>query len=527
MTARRLDAAFAIALVVLIVVLYRKVTRLWWTYDDAYNLHLVIENRLRLFFTDGALWPQKLFTPMEPVSFRAQLSAFGLATERWFAAQIALFTLSALAVYAAARAWFAPAEAFVSTTFYVVAVPIVSLVPQLSATHYFIAIALASVAVILHMRGHRLLSALFYLVAMLAKETVIPLAVVLFFLERGDWRQRARHVAPHIVALAIYMAWRRAVIGTIAGGYGWAISRGEWPSLLASLPKKMIVAMAGAGLGSGIALVVLLVIGALLALRNRHAIALFVVAMIVAVGPILPVSKEMHHRYVLMPLIVLSFAFVAGIRTHKRLGVLMLIAPLLALVVNRQEWSPEYARIKRMSDEGRTFWDMPPNTLLRDPIMPPAAMGELEWLKTQYAHRPAGAAWFFDDIYLCANDVAGKRVWQFVPQRRGVEEVTRSIPDAKRAFCASVRDAPLSADFHYRNDALFWTFGPYRDGQYRVVFANGVQAFDVPRSDGFRLPGVPGLTMRVAYKAPAGWVTYSPEIALDFRARPTERWSRP
>lgn len=527
-TARR-DALVSALLLVLVFILYRKVDRLWWTYDDVYNIHMVVDHALREFFTSGAVWPQKLFTPVEPVLFRGALAAFGLNTALWFAAHLLLFIVSALALFIAARAYLDTAGAFAAAALYVASVPVIPMVTQLSAIHYFFAIALAAAAVALHARGHDVAAAILYFVAMFAKEIVIPLAVLLVFLTPGDWRTRARRLAPYGIALAAYLVWRRAVIGTIAGGYGWAVGRGEWPSLITALPKKLVVAAAGSGFATGIALVLLLACGAALALRTRHAIAVFVVAMILAIGPVLPVSKEFQARYALVPFVVLAFAFAAGVSTLRRRAVaiaLLVAAPLLAIAANRQEWAREFTRIRRMSDEGRVFREMPPNGLLRKPIMPPAAMGELNWLKCAYERRPCGASWFFDDLYLCTNDVRGKRVWEYAPPARSVVEITPAVPAIKNAFCASVRNAPLAADFHFRDDALFWTFGPYRDGRYRVLFNNGVQAFDVPATDGFRLPGVPGLTIRVEYQSPAGWATYSPEIALDFRRRPDERWSR-
>jgi hypothetical protein len=59
-----------------------------------------------------------------------------------------------------------------------------------------------------------------------------------------------------------------------------------------------------------------------------------------------------------------------------------------------------------------------------------------------------------------------------------------------------------------------------------VLIANGVQAFDVPREDGFRLPDIPGISLRIRYDSPQGWVTYSPELALDFVRQPRLNWSR-
>jgi hypothetical protein len=61
---------------------------------------------------------------------------------------------------------------------------------------------------------------------------------------------------------------------------------------------------------------------------------------------------------------------------------------------------------------------------------------------------------------------------------------------------------------------------------YAAVLGNGVQAFDVPRQDGFRLPDIPGISLRIRYDSPQGWFTYSDEIALDFVNQPRLNWQR-
>lgn len=537
---RWLDAALAVAVVILVWLLYRKVTRLWWTYDDAYTLHVVVDHTVRDFFTSGSVWPQRLYAPLEKVAYELQLAWFGLHPARWYVVHLCVASAAALAVYAAARCYFRPAAAFVVAALFVAAVPLCSQTTELGSTHYFQAIALAGLATVLYVRALRtgriwlaIISAGLYFTAMLAKETVVPLAALVVVLPDRDWRTRARFAMPHGVVLLVYLAMRRAVIGTIFGGYGWAVREGEWPALIASLPKKLFLAMAGANLTAGTILLVVVAIGAVIALRDRRAVLLFAVALVLAVGPIVPMSKDLHRRFALMPWLCLSFAFVAGAESLRqnarraRAGAaLLLAAPILMIVTNRQEWAYEFGRTLRMSDEARVFWDLPPQALLRAPLVPPAAMAELNWLKTVYAGLPGGAGWFYDDLYLCMNDVRGKRAWQYEAMTRTVAEITPALPGIARRACSTIRhQASLRAEFHYRDETLFWNFGPYSDGRYRVLFANGVQAFDVPREGGFRL-AVPGLELRVRYQSPAGWVTYSPEIALDFNHHPDFRWQR-
>lgn len=508
--------------------LYRKVVRLWWTYDDAYLVHLAIDHTVADEFFNASVWPQKLFTPLVLTVYEADMQLFGLEPSRWFVVHLIALIVSTLAFFAALRLWFSEWQAGAGALLYAASVPIVSLITEISGIHYFMGIlfgSLATIAYVLALRRRSwltVLSAFLYLLAMLAKETIIPLPFFLLALPERDFRTRLRFAAPHAVAIAIYFAWRRAVIGTILGGYGWAVDRDEWPALIASLPKKIILASAGANVAVGVALIVVMLLG--IAFIGKRGFVLFVLALALAVGPIVPVSKEMQRRYALMPWLCWSIAFVAGARDRK---ILLATVPLLMLAANRQEWGYEFGRTQRMSDEARFFYDMPPNTLLRGPIVPPAAMGELNWLKTVHLRKPSGAMWFYDDYFLCTTSALPQRAWEYQPSKRAVVEITSTLPSIARRHCGSMRNtAPLSAAFDYRDGSLFWTFGPYTEGKYRVLLADGLQAFDVPRDAGFRMPDLPGISLRIRYDSPEGWFTYSPELALDFVRSPRLNWSR-
>jgi len=536
---RARDFGIAAALTALVVVLYRKVLRLWWTYDDAYLLHLAIDHPLADSFFSSSVWPQKLFTPIVMLVFETEMAVFGLAPARWFVVHLIAAAIAAIAFYAALRLWFSPWPAGTAAVLFLSCVPFCSLITELGGIHYLVGITLGSIATIGYVaalrRGRWLFSlgsSLLYLLAMLAKETIIPLPFLLVALPERDLGTRVRHVVPHAVSLVVYFAWRYAVIDTFLGGYGWAIDRNEWPRLIASLPVKILLACAGHGMAIGVSVIVLMSLALVMALRRKNAVILFLVAMALAVGPILPVSKEMQRRYALMPWLCWSVAFVAGAEVlrsrNARIGATVLIGvPVLMLVVNRQEWGYEFGRTQRMSDEARFFYDMPPNSYLRGPSVPPAAMGELNWLKTVHERKPSGASWFYDDYFLCTGGVEQRRTWQYDPERRAIVEITGQLPALGRRHCGSIRNtAPLSAEFEYRNGSLFWTLGPYEEGRYRVLMANGAMAFDVPRADGFRLPDMPGIALRIRYDSPEKWTTYSPEITVDFKNPRKTVWTR-
>src|SRR5207249_3126374 len=78
---------------------------------------------------------------------------------------------------------------------------------------------------------------------MLAKEISVPLPLLLALLPEGEFRARIRGLVPHAFALLLYCLWRWWMLGTLFGGYGWAIT--DMGSLIASLPIKIAAAFVG------------------------------------------------------------------------------------------------------------------------------------------------------------------------------------------------------------------------------------------------------------------------------------------
>lgn len=521
-------------LAVAVTLLYRKVTRLWWTYDDGYNLKVASTHTWADPFTDAALWPQKTFTPLLSATNELLLNVFAFDVSRWYGVHLAILVAAALAVLAALRLWVPRPAALAGAFLFAAGIPLCAMATQLMTIHHLESILLGALAVVLYVEGvrrHRhwmsALSALFYLGAMLAKEFAVPLPLLLLLLPERDLRRRAKHAIPHAVALLAYLVWRYVLFGTVFGAYGFAVAPGELPRLAATLPWKVIVACAGAALGAGLILMLMLAIGASGALRDRRTIVIALVSLALILIPLVPLSKQMQRSYAVLPWLWMCAVFAIGIERLRWRSALILLALALAGVANRQEWAAEYNRAQRMSEEARVFLTMPSDAILRGPTVPPPLMAELLWMQ-KHRGLASGAMWFYDDVYLCnAGAFEGRRVFEYDTDARRVMEITARVPDLAQRYCSTIRDdAPLRAKFEYRDRSLFWNFGPYDGGRWSVVLANGLQAFEVPRQDGFQLGDLPGIALRVRYQAPEGWVTYSPEIALDFARQQNLEWQR-
>jgi hypothetical protein len=526
---RWIDALLVAAILLTVALLYHKVTRLWWIWDDTYILHIVSEHRLLDYFVDSSLWlstPSQLFTPILTTSYEAELALFGPNSVPFYIVHLLELAALAVALAFALRLWLSRAAAACASFLFLVGTPVAVMAAQLVLMHYIqsVLLVIATAALFAHaMRSGRKLpaiaSALLYLLAMLAKEIAVPLLPVLLILPERGLRARLRAIWPHGLAFIIYFAWRYAILGKSLGGYGWTFGPGEIPLLVVRTAGKIAGTFAGPRLAIGIPLVILILFGILLRLRSRFSVVAIGVAFAAAIGPIVPVAIHYEHRFAWCAWICAAIVFAAGTDTlrNRRLALAMMIAaPLLGAMVNRQQWKSEFTLAKRMSDEGRVYTDLAAGDFIRMPAIPPGEMFQVAWVKEFLLHRPAGTLWFYDDLYLCSGQ-RPQRVFGFDERTKQVREMTAEIPAIASRYCASFRNAPLDLHFHYdeRRHLLTWDLGPYDDG-YRVVSGNGFLAYDVKRHDGLQLFGMKDLTFRLRYQSPAGWVTYSPEQRLDF-----------
>lgn len=515
MKQRVLEASLLAAALAVIAFAYRDATYLFWTYDDAFLLRVVDHADLNDYFGSQPFWrsmPSQMFVPLLLAWYELGSRAGGAAG--FYTLAIALLLLALCASYVAMRRWLGPVESLTGVVIIGLGACVIAVVTQLMATHYLIALACSAMAFYFGPPSgvrRSIVSAAFYLAAILAKEIAIPLPLLLVLVPGA----RLTHVVPHAVALVLYFTWRHLMIGTLLGGYGWAVTAHNADDLLLALPRQL----AGALTVGAIVLLIAIVVR----LRSRRAIVAFVVACAAAIVPVLPVARELQPRYAFAAWVTLAVFFAIAARGRP---VWCAAGALTTAVVFAVEWPKAYASLEAMSAESRFVMRAPPDATLRLPRTPPAAMGELQWHRAR-AGAPAGLQWFYDDVWLCGGRHRGRRVFEYDAASRRIVDRTRTVDTIAARHCGAIRDdVPLDARFRFRDGTLFWTFGPYEHGTWRVILADGLQAFTVPREDAYILGDLPALTLRVRYDAPEGWTTYSPDIALDLQRHSEFRWHR-
>ncbi len=522
----------------LTILLYRKITRLWWTWDDAYLLHIAMAHPAGDHFFGSSIWlsmPQQLFTPLLSASYDAELTLFGADPARFYIVQLSELAATVSALYLTLRFWMSWPAAACASVLFISGTPLCTMSTQLMLMHYVQSVLLAIVSVALFAAALRrknvvfsVASGIVYLAALLAKEVAAPVPAILLILPERDLKTRARYMWPHAVAVLVYFIWRLRILGEIVGGYA-PFTLTEIPPLLARTPMSMVRTFAGPRLLFGVPLLLLLAFGITLRLRSRRDLLAIVVAFVAAVAPVLPAARWYEKRFSYVAWLFAAVVFAAGVeslRNRRLASATMVVTALLAVAVNRQAWASEFQGAMRMSNEGRVFADLGPGDFLRKPSIPPPSMFELEWIKENLLHRSAGSQWFFDDFYLCGRQIP-RRVFGYDERSRTVLEITPQIDGMAKHYCASLHwNEPLTAHFHYANEVLRWELGPYQRGAYGALLDSGVQAFDVARRDALRLTGLKSLTFRVRYRSPEGWVTYSPELTINLQQHDDLVWRR-
>jgi hypothetical protein len=543
-TDRALRYGAALSLVALTWLMYHGVVHLWWMFDDLFHVRFLTSHSPLAYCFVPAVWrelPFKVFTPFQFLSYQADLSLFGPTPAPFYWHQLLVFAAAAVAVFAVLQLWLPLASAFLGSVLFILGAPTVVWIQQLMLRHYSEGLLWSSLAVWLFTKavrekraGFSLASAVFYFAAMLAKEVYVPLLGLLLALPEGSFRDRVRIARPHLLVLAVYLAWRFAMLGTLLGGYGWAIRPSELPRLALGLPGE--IAKTFLGPSGAVNCVVLLAVGigvAAAVLRGARAAALFFGSVAFVMLPALAVAKSVGPRFGVLAWLALvaTFAFgwdalLRGGRAERvGAGIIAAAAVAACFVVNRGVWRSTFSESQRMSAEGIRFLSMDRGELLRHPRIPPAAMNQIRWFKEDYLHRPTGARWFDDDFFVCAGSREIRAIWEWQDSTRSIVDVTKTLPSIRSGYCSRLREAPLSAVFWREGSDVFWDLGPYREGRYALVLGDGEQRFDTPRRDGYR-DLAEAIALRVRYEAPSGWVTYSPELRLDFGRSPRWRWAR-
>ncbi len=543
----RIGSVVAVAaLLALVAIIHGGSVDDWWLNDDPQVLLQALRFSPFGILFSPAQW-QTLsasnFTPLVTLSFQLDLALAGLHPLLFHIHQLVIIAGCALLLFAFIRSFGGPTAAFLASACFVVAPATIYAARTLMIRHYVEGLALSLAVMLLWQRGgtgesdrrSRLfvgLSALFYLLALLAKEVFIPLPLLLIGLDRMNdlrWSRVVKRLLPMAGVGLVYLLWRTWMLGSAGGYQPTGLSLGQ----IGVLPAHLISRILGpipwmAGLIWVIT--VGLIVGMGLALFPKRTALIVMVALLAATVPLVPVVSILEVRHAFVPTAIL-FGLVgltaALIRTAP--GVPLVSLGLLLLVV----WASGVGELRQlraetsiMQAEGRYIWEKSPEDA-------PLLAGSPEWYLDGLAdlrqlETGGQAPRFFgstEGLLLGETDPAdvvivasGGGEYRPLPA-----EVIQQLRMEKAQYAPA---APLGLEIRREGNQLRWQFGPACDCRWTFLTVPHYDEFVVPIAGVQRVPRpVESQQFRIRRDLPDGRWTISPALTMPAEGRVVE-WKR-
>jgi hypothetical protein len=532
---------FAVALLLLAYfIINRWVFGLWWLYDDPWLLKSVIETRWIDWFLSHKVWvsafsPANL-TPWLPLSLKADLSLAGLHASFFHIHQFFSLSVALVLLYVFLRLFLPVPGAFLGGLIFLCGTPTKVVAHMLMTRHYVEGLVFALASMVFWFQGYRkkkrvlvLLSAVFYLLSVTAKELYAPLPLVLMCWPEGDLRDRLRKLFPLFGILIAYFLWRRWMLGSFVGGYarGGSTYYHFSPLDVALFPKRVLERMIPLRLWEWVFSFAGLVVAAMgfwkAGKEGRLApFSLFAGSLLVAaLGPILPVSSIMTYRYTLVAWVAFSCCLAAGFKVFGKAGQWIWLMVLLVLVVGAFEGGRECIGdlkrgTKQWEAEGHFIFSHPDSgeDVLLTPIPHYPYYKGLRWIRTHYLGRPSGprATCSKDRVGAVAFSVLSKKergLWRYNPAKGRVERCWEKVAWKEQA-APSHR---LQVSIVRKAGEIKWKLGPYKKGDYGAIVGNQVYAIS-RKGSSQDIFGSRPVAVRILYVSRGSWYVISPPLTL-------------
>ena len=299
--------------------------------DDGHFLDLVTRHAVPDYFFDPAVTATvsgMAFSPWNALPYSINLGLFGFEPKGYYAHQLAVVWLAAVASYALLRRYVGPLESFAGVALFLTGIPTADIANQLMTGHYAYGLlfAILGVSSFVHaLRGGgwpwALAGAFLYFLAAICKEIYVPLPLVLCFLPEGKVLRRIRYASACIAPGLGYLAWRRMVIGSATGWEG-----GDWrswiqPEALHNLAAQIVhlpLVLFGEPQAAALAIIAMLFLLATGLRRSPAAIGLVIAALAAMLMPLVPlmtrqlVQSPDRYCYVLWWGLSMGGALLAG-----------------------------------------------------------------------------------------------------------------------------------------------------------------------------------------------------------------------
>ncbi len=509
-----------------------------WRWDDPQILLHLHQFSILSDFIDPAVWQQfspANLTPWLIFSFEIDLILFGVNPSAFYLHQVLALIAAAVALYALLRLWVGNYHALFGALLLLAGAPSFVVIEQLMTRQYVEGLVFCLLAVfcfVQFLRGRRnlllLLAAVFYLLAVTAKEIYVPLVLLLPFIELRERGFLSRSLFPFIAIAVVYVLWRGWMLGSLTGGYTESseyLNIAYIPDVLNSFSQFPKLLLGSLWIPFCVLFIALLGTYAI-TLRSRLLISFVVLALVLL--PLVPLVGSpgiiAPDRYLFLFWCVISFAmaFYAGClaasakkSNQKAMASILWIVTPVAIVLSLFSNSPYKEQLEVAASEydvqARFLWQSEGNTaFIPSPILLPSFwfVTGLQDFKSGLIPDSSSPSAIVDTFYLENNY---EQLYQYEQGCVCMQSITDSIDSRRAQFQSLLREeAPLSLTYSYNGGIFDWEFGPHTEGSYHVV-SDVLGVIPVPLAGRMRVTVQDNVPFFLKYTAPEGWISYSSE----------------
>lgn len=570
---------------------YHHALNSYWLYDDLQLLKIATTHHPLQYFFVPRVWhlvTVSNFTPLLLLSFDLDAAVFGFAPHGFYFHQLVALCLAAVMLAMVLKLWVSPLFAYMGGLLFLASAPAAAASELLMIRHYVEGAFFCLLAIYLFVVGVRkdsfalsLLSTLAYAAAISAKETYVPLALVLLLLPESRWCLRLKHAVFSLLVLAIYPLWRFWMLGGSVGGY-------QAPLFMEGLGSELYRAFVGnfaesitmfVGTSEADVLVqpllklilALFAIGALLTTSRRGQARLMpavvgaYLSLYLPISPLRPSAADfITYRFVF--LISLSVAFALPASAYRVLMVCKsmqantserpmsqvrrwrsglwprLIGCGLSVVLalawySSHRWlsTQRNVRLRPMAAEGRFLMSEDTSYLLVKSDFFPV----MEYYTSIDHFRRLGSLGPAPDVVsgvfahldeTQAPRLRSRRVVKFSTEANRITDVTAEFLRERAKYLAQIRKLPFHVRLMTRSGRFNYSLGPSHGGRHFILLGYRAGIYctvveSIPRTwTGELVVGPQTWYVRFGWTSPQGWTVFSPEWLIDFSEKREIIW---
>lgn len=493
--------------------------------DDPIILAYTITHNPWDYFFNPRSWQTLTMANLTPwlvLDFSMDYALFGLNAAGYYAHVLFCLALCAILIYFILRHYTARPWAFCASALFVLAPSTASLAHELMSRHYASGLLFGLLSAFFYIRAmggtkqktryiNAWLGALTYLMALSSKEVYALIPLILLALPCESIPRKIKLLAPYVLSAAIYLVWRRWMLGEWLGGYGGVNN------------NPVLVGTA-----------VFMALAALYCWRVRR-LSLLLIAPIALLLPLLPVYGALWiiPRYQFVPTIllavVITLLFEQKVKAYKtwRIPVASLLIIMgLALAVSSQHAVQNISqRAYKQQVMDQPFWVGDEGWLL---WVPEESVYQhikgIENIREFTQHTHGTPQFIYDEIQLHHLAQHPQSIQRYDEVLHRYVDYEQQLPKTLAAWCGSLRQAPLAVDVNYNesNHFLNWAITPAQAGTYRLISVGG-SAITIPVTGRARIH-IENPQFYIRYNSPEGWVTYSDLLTIP--ANGSLHWQR-